>query len=90
MQRAKQNLAAKDAAPAETPRLEVRQRREGRVTSRFRTSIGEAADYYVCLHVGTKSHLLRKSMAELEQELDRASFCRIHRSTIVNLRKSVP
>jgi two-component system LytT family response regulator len=45
----------------------------------------EAADYYACLHVGTRSHLLRRSIAELEQELDPAVFCRIHRSTIVNL-----
>jgi two-component system, LytTR family, response regulator len=45
----------------------------------------EAADYYACLHVGSKGHLLRRSMAELEQELDQAVFCRIHRSTIVNL-----
>jgi two-component system, LytTR family, response regulator len=45
----------------------------------------EAADYYACLHVGAKSHLLRRSMAELEQELDPAVFSRIHRSTIVNL-----
>jgi two-component system LytT family response regulator len=45
----------------------------------------EAADYYACLHVGPKAHLLRRSMAELEQELDPTVFCRIHRSTIVNL-----
>lgn len=45
----------------------------------------EAADYYACLHVGAKAHLLRRSMAELEQELDQNIFCRIHRSTIVNL-----
>jgi two-component system LytT family response regulator len=45
----------------------------------------EAADYYACLHVGWKAHLLRRSMADLEQELDPAVFCRIHRSTIVNL-----
>ena len=45
----------------------------------------EAADYYACLHVGPKSHLLRRSMADLEQELDPAAFCRIHRSVIVNL-----
>ncbi len=45
----------------------------------------EAADYYACLHLGTRTHLLRRSMAELEQELDQAVFCRIHRSTIVNL-----
>lgn len=45
----------------------------------------EAADYYACLHTGTKSHLLRRSMSELEHELDPAIFRRIHRSTIVNL-----
>jgi two-component system LytT family response regulator len=45
----------------------------------------EAADYYSCLHVGARTHLLRRSMAELEQELDQAVFCRIHRSTIVRL-----
>jgi two-component system, LytTR family, response regulator len=47
----------------------------------------EAADYYTCLHVGTKTHLLRRSMSELEQELDPAVFCRIHRSSIVNIAK---
>jgi two-component system LytT family response regulator len=41
----------------------------------------------VCLHVGPKSHLLRKSMAELERDLDPLIFCRIHRSAIVNLRR---
>lgn len=45
----------------------------------------EAADYYACLHVGGKTHLLRRSLAELEQELSENMFCRIHRSTIVNL-----
>src|ERR1700681_2972797 len=45
----------------------------------------EAADYYACLHVGTKTHLLRRSLSELEGELDPTVFCRIHRSTIVNL-----
>jgi two-component system LytT family response regulator len=45
----------------------------------------EAADYYACLHAGAKTHLLRRSMSELEQELDQSVFCRIHRSTIVNL-----
>ena len=47
----------------------------------------EAADYYSCLHVGAKAHLLRRSMAELENELDPAIFCRIHRSAIVNLNR---
>jgi len=45
----------------------------------------EAADYYACLHVGARTHLLRRSMSELEQDLDPKTFCRIHRSAIVNL-----
>lgn len=44
----------------------------------------EAEDYYARLHLGTKSHLIRRSLVELEQELERESFCRIHRSVIVN------
>ena len=47
----------------------------------------EAADYYVSIHVGAKSHLLRRSLAELEQELDSRLFCRVHRSAIVNLKR---
>ena len=45
----------------------------------------EAADYYVSLHAGGRSHLLRKTMAEIEEELDPARFVRVHRSAIVNL-----
>jgi two-component system LytT family response regulator len=45
----------------------------------------EAADYYARLHVGPKTHMLRRSIADLEQELNQKPFCRIHRSTIVNL-----
>lgn len=45
----------------------------------------EAADYYACLHVGERSHLLRRSMADLERDLDQRMFCRIHRSAIVNI-----
>jgi two-component system LytT family response regulator len=45
----------------------------------------EAADYYVSLHVAKRTHLLRRSLFEVEQELDQAGFCRIHRSAIVNL-----
>jgi two-component system, LytTR family, response regulator len=47
----------------------------------------EAADYYACLHIGSKRHLVRRSLAELEQDLDPAEFCRVHRSGIVNLQR---
>src|SRR5579875_3931196 len=45
----------------------------------------EAADYYVCLHVGDKKHLLRESIKKLEGELHPGKFIRIHRSAIVNV-----
>lgn len=47
----------------------------------------QAADYYACLHVGAKSHLLRRSLSELEADLDPNTFCRVHRSSIVNLER---
>jgi two-component system, LytTR family, response regulator len=45
----------------------------------------EAADYYACLHVGTKSFMLRETIKELSNTLDSAKFVRIHRSIIVNV-----
>lgn len=47
----------------------------------------EAADYYACLHVGAKSHLLRRSLADLEHDLEQSGFIRVHRSAIVNLER---
>ena len=45
----------------------------------------EAADNYVSLHVGKDTHLLRETMANLEQKLPGEKFIRISRSTIVNI-----
>ena len=45
----------------------------------------EAAGNYVSLHIGTRTHLLRETMAHMEKRLDSGTFARIHRSTIVNL-----
>lgn len=45
----------------------------------------EAAGYYACLHVGGDTHILRRSLSELERDLDEERFVRIHRSIIVNL-----
>ena len=49
----------------------------------------EAINYYACLHVGSDTHLLRRSLAVLETELQSGPFCRIHRSTIVNVHRVV-
>lgn len=45
----------------------------------------EAADNYVILHAGARTHILRETMTQLERELDPARFARIHRSTLVAL-----
>jgi two-component system LytT family response regulator len=88
LQRAKERLAAREPAPPqEVPRLTVRSAGYELYVQIPDIDWVEAADYYVCLHVGPKSHLLRRSMTELERDLDPRIFCRIHRSTIVNLRR---
>lgn len=46
----------------------------------------EAASYYACLHIGRETHVIRRTLSELEQDLG-DSFIRIHRSTIVNLER---
>jgi two-component system LytT family response regulator len=45
----------------------------------------EAADYYSCLHVGSRSFLLREPIKHLATSLDPAIFVRVHRSAIVNI-----
>jgi two-component system LytT family response regulator len=88
LQRAKERLAAREPVPPlEIPRLTVRSAGREVYVQIPEIDWVAAADYYVCLHVGPKSHLLRRSMAELERDLDPRIFCRIHRSTIVNLRR---
>jgi len=88
MLRTKQKIAQRRAlAPPDTRRLIIK--RPGQVLFVQMAAIDwiEAADYYSCLHVGAKTHLLRRTMTELERELDPEVFCRIHRSTIVNLHR---
>ncbi|MFZ6876308.1 LytR/AlgR family response regulator transcription factor [Undibacterium sp. Di27W] len=45
----------------------------------------EASDYYSTLHSGERTHMLRRSLVDLESLLTPYGFCRIHRSAIVNL-----
>jgi two-component system LytT family response regulator len=46
----------------------------------------EAASYYACLHVGHDTHILRRTLSELERDLG-DGFIRIHRSIIVNVER---
>ncbi|MDG1026977.1 MAG: LytTR family transcriptional regulator DNA-binding domain-containing protein [Gammaproteobacteria bacterium] len=47
----------------------------------------DAAGDYMCVHVAGATHIMRTTMKELESKLDPAIFQRVHRSTIVNLRR---
>jgi two-component system, LytTR family, response regulator len=87
LERAKERISARKGLPAKMERIAVKT--AGRVAFLNVAEIDwiEAADYYVSLHVGRKTHLLRRSMNELESDLDAGRFCRIHRSTIVNLER---
>jgi two-component system LytT family response regulator len=45
----------------------------------------EAERNYIRLHVGRRSYLLRENLSHIASALDPTTFCRIHRSTIVNV-----
>ncbi len=44
----------------------------------------DAAGDYMCVHTNENTHILRKTMKQLEESLDPKLFIRSHRSTIVN------
>jgi two-component system LytT family response regulator len=66
-------------------RLLVRGLGKTRVVATAEIDWIEGADYYVRLHVGGASLLLRETLQQLERRLDPSRFIRIHRSTIVQL-----
>lgn len=47
----------------------------------------EASDNHVRLHLGQRSHQVRGTLASFEQRLPPGKFLRIHRSTMVNVRR---
>lgn len=83
--RARQRLARASEQPKKLERLVIKSVGEVAFIKVSEIDWIEAADYYSSLHVGAKTYLLRRSMTELEQELDPKMFSRIHRSAIVKL-----
>ena len=85
LKRARQKIAHNKTLPRRLERIAIKN--AGQVSFLKISEIDwiEAADYYACLHVAQRTHMLRRSISELEQDLDPTIFCRIHRSTIVNL-----
>lgn len=47
----------------------------------------DAAGDYMCVHAEGRTHVVRATMKQFEERLDPADFQRIHRSTIVNIRR---
>ena len=86
LERAKERIALKEA-PRRIERLAIKNAGEMLFLKISEIDWIEAADYYVCLHAGARTHLLRRSMNEVEEELGTGAFCRIHRSAIVNLER---
>ena len=64
--------------------------RQGRETVRVPANTIEwidAAGDYMCVHADGQTYVLRGTMKDLESALDPKLFQRVHRSTIVNLRR---
>jgi len=85
--RVKQRLAGPATGTARVHRLMARAGDRVTMVDLEQVDWIEAADYYACLHVGTASHLVRRTMGDLEHLLDPARFFRLHRSAIVNLER---
>lgn len=85
LDRARERIAYRRQAPAKMDRITIKSAGQVIFLPVAHIDWIEAADYYASLHVGAKTHLVRRSMNDLESDLDPAQFCRIHRSTIVNL-----
>jgi two-component system LytT family response regulator len=86
LNRAKDKLAHYGSPPSQSiKRLVVRS--PGRLLFLNVANIDwvEAASYYACLHVGGDTHIIRRTLSELERDLGEETFIRIHRSIIVNL-----
>jgi len=79
--RAKERLQA----PADTQRFLIKSGSTLDVVKFADIDWIEASDYYATLHAGARTHMLRRTLAELEALLAGHGFQRIHRSAVVNL-----
>lgn len=83
-------LIARGAAGLPQRFPEVLPIRLGRETVRLPVAAIEwvdAAGDYMCVHAEGRTHVVRATMKQFEERLDPADFQRIHRSTIVNIRR---
>jgi two-component system, LytTR family, response regulator len=88
LDRAKDKLAHY-AAPRPQPPKRLVVRTQGQLLFLNVSEIDwvEAASYYACLHVGRRTHAIRRTLTDLERDLGEERFIRTHRSIIVNLER---
>ena len=85
-----EELLARGAAGMPRRLPEVLPIRLGRETIRLPVAAIEwvdAAGDYMCVHAEGRTHVVRATMKQFEERLDPVDFQRIHRSTIVNIRR---
>lgn len=88
LDRAKDKIAHyTDVQPQPAKRLVVKERGQVLFLNVADIDWIEAAGYYACLHVGTNTHIIRRTLLELARDLGEQRFVRIHRSLIVNLER---
>ena len=84
---AQQHSAALEMNQPSTPiqRILVRDKGDVHVIATKDITAIEAADDYVVIHTAGASHIKQDRLSKLEAQLDSHQFCRIHRSTLINL-----
>jgi two-component system LytT family response regulator len=83
LERAKERLRV----PGETRRFIIKSGNALEVVKFAEIDWIEASDYYSTLHAGSRAHMLRRSLGDLDALLGTQGFYRIHRSAIVNLQR---
>jgi two-component system LytT family response regulator len=77
--------APRDAASGAVSRLAFKEGDRSVVLNAAEIVWVEAEDYYVLVHSARGRHMLRATLASLEERLDPHVFLRVHRAALVNL-----
>jgi two-component system, LytTR family, response regulator len=80
-----EHLERQHAAPRYRSHMSVRMRKRVTIVPVSDIDWVSATRDYVTLHVGSREHLVRQTIASLENQLDPEQFVRIHRSVIVQI-----
>ena len=82
-----QSITARTALPSFNEMLVIKE--VGRTTRLAVSMIDwvDAAGDYMCVHAQGETHILRSTMAKLQQQLDPRVFLRVHRSALVNVNR---